>query len=85
MCVVVCVCVCVCVVVVVVVVVVVREKNIILSMKYIKKNCIDEIFFHECRGRKRKRSCNRRCNRSFMLDEIDHLTELEFQEMFRMN
>jgi hypothetical protein len=79
------VCCCVCVVVVVVVVVVVREKNIILSMKCIKKNCIDEIFFHECRGRKRKRSCNRRCNRSFMLDEIDHLTELEFQEMFRMN
>ena len=38
-----------------------------------------------CRGRKRKRNCNRWCNRSFILDEIDHLTEIEFQKMFWMN
>jgi len=37
------------------------------------------------RGRKRKRSCNRWCNRSFILEEIDHLTEIEFRKMFRMN
>jgi hypothetical protein len=32
-----------------------------------------------------KRSCNRRRNRSFILDEVDHLTELELPKMYWMN
>jgi hypothetical protein len=30
------------------------------------------------------RRSNRKCNRSFLLNEIDHLTELGFRKMFRM-
>jgi hypothetical protein len=36
------------------------------------------------RSRKRKRRSNRKHNRSFILNEIYHLTELELRKMFRM-
>ncbi len=45
---------------------------------------LEEWQCHGARGRKRKRRSNRKCNRSFILNEIDHLTELEFGKMFRM-
>ena len=34
--------------------------------------------------RKRKRSSNRRCNRQFILDEIDELSDADFRKMFSM-
>jgi hypothetical protein len=34
--------------------------------------------------RKRKRSCNRRCNCEFILEEIKQLSDQDFRKMFRM-
>ncbi len=45
---------------------------------------LEEQQCHGARGRKRKRRSNRKRNRSFILNEIDHLTELEFRKMIRM-
>ena len=42
---------------------------------------------HNClprNPRKRKRSCNRRCNCEFMLEEIEQLSDQDFRNMFRM-
>jgi hypothetical protein len=45
---------------------------------------LEEQQCHGTRSRKRKRSSNRKRNRSFILNEIDHLSELEFRKMLRM-